>query len=131
MKDRTSNPNANRYKFYGGKGIRVCDEWIDDFSAFRDWAIANGYEDRTENVLSLDREDNNKDYCPENCRWVTNKEQANNKTNNLKFTINGETKTLSQWVKEYNLDYKLVHSRVYNNKWDIERALNTPVLRER
>ena len=74
MKSRCGNPNATSYRIYGGRGIAVCDEWKNDFMNFYNWAIANGYSDD----LSIDRIDNDKGYCPSNCRWATAKEQRAN-----------------------------------------------------
>jgi hypothetical protein len=83
MKIRCYNPKAKDYKNYGGRGISICDEWRDNFQAFYDWAMANGYRDD----LSIDRIDVNGNYEPSNCRWATSKEQANNRRNPKEFPI--------------------------------------------
>ena len=72
MKNRCNNHNTPCYRFYGGKGIRVCDEWLNDPKAFIDWALSRGYADN----LTIERIDSSKNYCPENCEWITQSEQA-------------------------------------------------------
>lgn len=124
MKNRCSNPNCNRYSLYGGKGIKVCDEWLNNFQSFYDWAMANGYSDE----LTLDRKDNSKDYCPENCRWSTMKEQQNNRTNNHFVEINGVVKTIHEWCdsKEYEASYSTVYGRI-SLGWDVVDAITRPI----
>lgn len=123
---RCYNGNHRSYKDYGGKGIIVCNEWKDDFEAFRNWAIENGYKEN----LSIDRIDSDKNYCPENCRWATDIQQANNTSRNLIFTVDGCTDTLANLCRKYNIPYTLAHSRIYRN-WDIKKALTEPSQRKR
>ena len=72
MKERCYNPNATNYQYYGGKGIAICEEWLHDFQAFYDWAVANGYREG----LSIDRKDSDGNYCPQNCMWITRSENT-------------------------------------------------------
>lgn len=83
IRSRCYNPKRKDYKWYGEKGIRICDEWLNDFFCFREWAINNGYKEG----LTIDRKDSNKDYCPENCRWIEWKYQNQNK----KITVNNKS----------------------------------------
>ena len=122
MKQRCTNPQNPKYKNYGGRGIKICDEWLNDSSNFIAWAMANGYSDD----LSIDRIDVNGDYCPKNCRWATNTEQAFNRTDNRLITYMGETKPLGKWVKQLGLNYKKVESRINSYNWSAERAFTTP-----
>lgn len=119
MKSRCNNPHNKSYPRYGGRGIKVCAEWENDFMAFYEWATSNGYEES----LTLDRINNNRGYCPDNCRWVGEKQQANNRSTNKLYTINGEAKTLAEWCEQYNMPYYLVISRLRKNI-SIENALS-------
>lgn len=125
MKQRCSNPNNKGYKNYGGRGIKVCDEWKNSFQSFFDWSMKNGYSTN----LSIDRIDNNGNYCPENCRWTNRIVQANNSRWNKFITINGETHSLADWCRIYKMPYTLVSNRVSRYGWDIVKALKTPKIR--
>lgn len=120
MLNRCHNRNNKAYSYYGGCGITVCKEWRQNFDAFRDWATANGY---CKN-LTIDRVDNNGDYCPENCRWATIKEQNSNKRNNRLLTYNAETRTLTEWAKIIGITKWALSWRIRNG-WSIEKALET------
>ena len=107
MRQRCSNPNNKYYYIYGGKGVRVCNEWENDYMRFYEWAMSNGYE----NGLTIDRKETNGNYEPDNCRWIGIKENSNNKSNNILITINSETKTLKQWSEYYDVDYANAYYR--------------------
>lgn len=111
------------YHRYGGRGITICDEWKNDVKAFYDWATANGYKDS----LTIDRIDNDGNYCPENCRWATVKEQASNRRSNILVTHNGKTQTMKEWAHEVGTPYKVVWARMQKLGWSAERALTEPV----
>lgn len=117
MKSRCYNPKNNRYKNYGLKGITVCEEW-QEFIPFYKWAVTKGYKEG----LTIDRIDNSKGYSPDNCRWATQEEQQNNRSNNHLITYNGETHTLAQWAKIKNIKAVTLAARIKNG-WTIERAL--------
>lgn len=123
IKSRCFYSGAKKYKYYGGRGIKVCDEWAKSFETFKDWALKNGYNDS----LTIERIDVNGDYCPENCKWITRKEQSNNTRRNVVITYNGKTQTLLEWVEELGLDYKRTHNRLFKLGWTFERAITTPV----
>lgn len=106
-----SNNNNKKAKTYREKGVKCCQEWIDSFEAFRSWALNNGYND----TLTLDRIDNDGDYSPKNCRWVSFKTQANNKDNNTIIVVDGQAKTMSEWSQEKNINYSTLRSR-YNRQ---------------
>ena len=99
MLTRCENPNAINYADYGGRGITVCEEWH-DFQTFYDWAMSSGYEPG----LTIDRVDNGKGYSPDNCRWATSREQAENRRSTRLFEFNGETHCLSKWARMFCVD---------------------------
>lgn len=122
MKTRCENPKSKAYGRYGGRGIKICDQWQDP-SCFFEWAEANGYEES----LTIERIDNDKGYSPENCRWASREEQGNNKSNNRTFTLGGKTQNLSQWCREFGLDYTTAHKRIFGLGWSFEKAMKTPI----
>lgn len=121
MKTRCTNQNTRSYKDYGGRGITVCDEWANDYSTFKAWALKSGYEDK----LTIERIDNNKGYFPQNCCWVTHSEQATNKRNLRKLTYNGETHSLAEWGRITGLGASTIRARIDRRGWTIQAALST------
>ena len=121
IKSRCYNPANTGYANYGGRGITVCQQWRDDF-----WQFAADMGPRPPHH-SIDRRDNNGNYCPENCRWADAVTQQNNRRNNRVFTVGGETKTLLEWVNLSGLRYTTVINRMNLSKWTIEKALSEPV----
>ena len=113
--------NYGPYKYYGGRNIKICDEWL-DFYNFRDWALNSGYKEG----LELDRKDTNGNYSPENCKWSTDKEQANNRNNNIVITIDNVSHTLSEWADIYKINYSTLRMRLRAG-WKIEDALKTKI----
>ena len=108
MKKRCYNPENKDYYNYGGRGIEICDEWVIDFSSFREWAYNNGYDD----ALTIDRIDNNKGYEPNNCRWATLREQFSNRRTNNILTFRNETDTLTNLANKYGLKPETIRSRL-------------------
>lgn len=120
---RCNNTNHKYYKDYGGRGIRVCDEWEDGFIAFYNWSMANGYTEE----LTIDRINNDGNYTPDNCRWTDKVTQANNTRGNRQIEYKGETHTIAEWgritgIKAYNID-----NRLNKYGWSVEQALSTPI----
>lgn len=122
MKDRCGNKKAASYVYYGGRGITVCDEWRNDFKAFYEWAMSNGYAED----LTIDRIDVNGNYEPSNCRWVTRKEQANNTRRNHFLTYDGETHTLADWAEKVGIKQNTLLYRLKRG-WSVERTLSIEV----
>lgn len=101
MHQRCSNKGVQYYKHYGGRGIKVCPEWTTDFNTFRDWALTHGYND----TLTIDRINVDADYCPENCRWITHREQCRNRRNKLFVSYKGENVRLIDLCEKFGITY--------------------------
>lgn len=123
MKCRCYTVSSGAYFKYGAKGIRMCDEWKNDFMAFYNWALVNGYSDE----LTIDRIDYRGNYEPSNCRWADIRTQANNKSNVRKYEYNGELHTMTEWSEIMNINYGALWERLNVLGWSIEKALTTPV----
>ena len=122
MKQRCTDKNNAYYNNYGGRGISVCEEW-EEFQSFSRWAHENGYDASAEKgECTLDRIDNNGNYCPNNCRWVSRKEQARNRRSNHLLEYHGKTKTLAEWAEQVGIKAATIMYRLRNG-WDMDDAL--------
>ena len=122
MLNRCEYKKMPSFKYYGARGIKVCEKWH-NFKNFKKWAIENGYSES----LTIDRIENSGNYEPTNCRWVTFSEQANNRRNSKVFTVNGETHTIKEWAKIKNVNEGTLRSRIWCRNWSPEMAINTPI----
>ena len=126
MKGRCYCKTRDNYKYYGGKGIRICEEWL-DFPSFCEWALSNGYnESANHGECTIDRIDISKGYEPGNCRFVSWDIQANNRSDNRYITYKGQTKTLSEWARVYDIKWATLKARL-DSGWSMEKAVTTPV----
>ena len=123
MRHRCYNPKHHKFRLYGANGITICDEWKNDFFAFYNWSIANGYR----KGLTIDRIDNADAYCPSNCRWVNQQIQQRNRTNNTLLTFNNQTKCLAEWAEISNIPRATLSARIHKLKWSAKKALTTPL----
>ena len=129
MQSRCYNPNVDGYRWYGARGITVCDRWREDFAVFQDWALSHGYDP----ALTIERIDNNGAYCPENCCFIPKAQQALNKRNNHRV-VGPEPdgtlvmKTVREWAQDprCRVSYVTLRARVLRHEWPVERALTTP-----
>lgn len=119
IKKRCLDENSERYHQYGGRGIKVCEEWLESFDNFAEWALSNGYADD----LTLERIDVNGDYCPENCKWITLQEQAFNKRDTRWVEYRGERIQLRILCERLGVTYDTVHDRIYKRGWSVEDAI--------
>ena len=115
MIHRTTKPNDPDYKIYGGRGIKVCDEWLNDYLAFEKWSLSHGHD----NSLTIDRIDNDGNYSPENCRWADKFTQNNNRSISHRISYKNKTMTVTQWSREFNLIDSAVSFRV-SQGWSME-----------
>lgn len=112
MRERCYCKTSEAYPNYGGRGIKLCDEWFYDYSSFEKWAYENGYNEiAKKRECTIDRIDVNGDYCPANCRWVSQKEQNNNTRLTIHLTYNGKTQTLLEWASELSINPKTLRNR--------------------
>lgn len=124
IRNRCYGVNTPEYKLYGGRGISMCDEWKDDFMAFHDWAIANGYDETApRGQCTVDRIDVNGNYEPRNCRIVTQMEQMQNTRKNHFITYQGETLTIAEWSRRTGIRQEKIRNRIVKLGWTPERAL--------
>lgn len=120
MKTRCTNPNRDNYKYYGGRGIKVCKEWLESFETFyKDMGPCPSPEH------TIERDDVDADYSPGNCKWVHLKEQAFNKRNSIKVVYKDNEISLSKLVRDLGLDYDLMYVRI-SNGWSVEDAIEKP-----
>lgn len=120
MKYRCENEQSSDYKYYGGKGVSVCENWKNDFQSFKKWALINGYNDD----LTIDRINVNGNYEPSNCKWATMAQQCINTTKNHFITYKGETHTLSEWSKKFKMDGSKIRYRL-NHNWPLDKIFST------
>lgn len=117
MKQRCYNENDKSFRWYGAKGIKVCNIWMDNPALFEEWAVQNGYEDN----LTIDRIDENKDYSPDNCRWITNSNNTKYKSTTSIINVNGEEHTGREWAKILGLGTNIVNT--YIRKYGLENTI--------
>lgn len=123
MKDRCYYKKNRNYKNYGGRGIQVCEEWKNNFESFKNWAYKNGYDENAKRgECTLDRINVDKDYEPNNCRFISNKQQCNNKKNNIIIEYKGQKHTLKEWSEIVGINYSILLYRK-TKKWEIDKML--------
>lgn len=128
MRERCRNPKNREYHRYGGRGIDVCDVWLNDFQAFYDWAMENGYDETApRGQCTIDRIDNDGNYCPENCRWTTAKVQANNTRRTRFIELDGEKHSVTEWARRLGINQSTLNMRINKYGWSEEKALRTEV----
>lgn len=123
MKKRCLNKNNHAYKYYGSRGISVCDEWISSYENFRNWSLQNGYKED----LTIDRIDTNGNYEPNNCRWTNMAQQNDNKRVTYRFELDGNQYTITELSKKFNLKRSVIYYRLFRLGWNLNDAITKPV----
>ena len=133
IKDRCSNPNSPAYKYYGGRGVKICDEWLTDFKSFYDWAIANGWEKGKE----IDKDKKAKEagvealeYSPQWCSVIDKSENNKYRRSSIFITLDGETKCVKDWAKKYGISRSTITNRIKEG-WNNEDAVKKPLIKPR
>ena len=122
-RQRVINPKNGLYRMYGGRGIKMCDEWLSDYQAFKKWAYENGYDDKApRGICTLDRIDVDGNYEPNNCRWITIQEQEINQTTTRLITYDGKTQCAKDWAKELKISYNTFLLKI-NSGYTIEQII--------
>lgn len=123
MIQRCTNPKNPGWKDYGGRGIKVCERWMNFENFYADMG------DLPFDGAEIERKDNDGGYCKENCIWATHKEECNNRRSSHKITFQGRTQTARQWEEELGFPLKILHNRIKVQKWSEEKAITTPIRR--
>ena len=134
IKSRCFNPNSQAANDYGNRGITMCEEWYNDYTIFRDWAFANGYDPKIEyknnnDKLTVERINVNGNYCPENCKLIPLSKQNENKRNNIRYEFNGKKLLAKEWAEETGIPLTTINSRLARG-WSIDKILTTNKIRE-
>lgn len=125
IRDRCYNVNCKAYDRYGGRGIKICNQWLNNPVLFIEWALSNGYK----KGLSIERKKNDGDYEPSNCTWATDKEQCRHRSSNKVIEFNGQSKSVAEWAEEVQLPLHTLYKRLNSLKWPIDKALTTPKMK--
>ena len=120
MRSRCKYECCPNYDWYGGKGIKVCTEWDQEYIKFKEWALKNGWKPG----LEIDRLDNDKNYEPDNCKWSTRKEQNNNSSHNVRINLYGMDLSMTQWAEQIGVQPKTLAAKIYRGKTP-EEAVNS------
>ena len=127
MKRRCCDANVDQYENYGGRGIKVCDEWANDYAKFREWAYSHGYDDKKQpKDCTIERIDVNGNYEPLNCKWATSLEQQNNRRGSKYVTYNGETKTVAEWSRQIGVGGGAMYQQL-DRGWADEKVIETAI----